>query len=37
MMAKGEDAVRNLDRYRRLSEPIGTYNDIRNGVGIVEL
>ena len=37
MMAKGEDAVRILDRYRRLSEPFGTYIEIRDGVGIVEL
>lgn len=37
MMAKGEDAVRIIDRYRRLSEPFGTQIEFRNGVGVIEL
>ncbi|OBZ97155.1 capsule biosynthesis protein [Pararhizobium polonicum] len=37
MMAKGEDAVRIIDRYRRLSEPFGTRIEIKNGVGVIEL
>ena len=37
MMAKGEDAIRILERYRRLSEPLGTYVEIRDSVGVIEL
>jgi hypothetical protein len=37
IMAKGEDAVRILDRYRRLSEPFGTRVEIRDGVGVIEV
>ncbi|MGO8056546.1 CapA family protein, partial [Rhizobium leguminosarum] len=37
MVAKGEDAVRIIDRYRRLSEPLGTKIEIRSGVGVIEL
>lgn len=37
MAAKGEDAVRIIDRYRRLSEPLGTTIEIRDGVGVIEL
>lgn len=37
MLAKGEDAVRILERYRRLSEPFGTKIEIRDGVGVVRL
>ena len=37
MLAKGEDAVRIVDRYRRLSEPYGTKIEIRDGVGVIDL
>jgi len=37
LIAKGEDAVRILDRYRQLSEPFGTRIEIRDGVGIIDL
>jgi poly-gamma-glutamate capsule biosynthesis protein CapA/YwtB (metallophosphatase superfamily) len=37
MLAKGEDAVRILERYQRLSEPFGTKIRIENGVGIIDV
>ncbi|MET0270410.1 MAG: CapA family protein, partial [Sphingomonas sp.] len=37
MLAKGDDAVRILDRFRRLSEPFGTTVEIRDGVGVIEI
>jgi poly-gamma-glutamate synthesis protein (capsule biosynthesis protein) len=37
MLAKGEDAVRIIERYRRLSAPLGTEIVIRDGVGIIEI
>lgn len=37
MLAKGEDAVRILDRYRRLSKPFGTEIRIEDGVGIIDI
>jgi poly-gamma-glutamate capsule biosynthesis protein CapA/YwtB (metallophosphatase superfamily) len=37
MLAKGEDAVRILDRFRRLSEPFGTRVEIQDGVGVIDL
>jgi poly-gamma-glutamate synthesis protein (capsule biosynthesis protein) len=37
LLAKGEDAIRILDRFRRLSEPLGTTIDIRDGVGVIEI
>lgn len=37
LLAQGEDAVRILDRLRRLSEPLGTTIEIRDGVGVIEL
>ena len=37
VLAKAEDAVRILDRFRRLSQPFGTEVVIRDGVGIIEM
>ncbi|WP_180899720.1 CapA family protein [Martelella soudanensis] len=37
MRAKGEDAVRILERYRHLSEPFGTNIEIEDGVGIIRV
>lgn len=37
MLAKGEDAFRILDRYRRLSEPFGTRIEIADGIGIIQM
>lgn len=37
MLAKGDDAVRIIDRFRRLSEPFGTKIEIRDNVGVIDL
>ncbi|MDE1993413.1 MAG: CapA family protein [Rhizobiaceae bacterium] len=37
LIAKGDDANRILDRYRRLSEPFGTKISVDNGVGVIDL
>ncbi len=36
LLAKGEDAIRILERFRRLSEPYGTEIKIVDGVGVIE-
>lgn len=37
LLAKGDDAVRILERLQRLSEPLGTRIEIRDAVGIIEI
>ncbi|MCJ8520924.1 CapA family protein [Rhizobium tarimense] len=37
MLARGEDAVRILTRYQKLSKAYGTTIDIRDGVGVIDL
>ncbi|MBD9528866.1 MULTISPECIES: CapA family protein [Paracoccus] len=37
MLAEGDDAVRILERFKRLSEPFGTPVEIRDGVGVIDL
>lgn len=37
MLVKGEDAVRVLERFQRLSAPMGTKIEIRDGVGVIEI
>ncbi|MCI5078256.1 CapA family protein [Oricola sp.] len=37
ILAKGDNAARILERYKRLSAPFGTQVEIRDGVGIVDL
>lgn len=37
LLATGEDALRILERYKRLSAPLGTEITIRDGVGVIEI
>lgn len=37
MLAKGDNAVRILERYKQLSEAYGTRIEIRDGVGIIDV
>lgn len=37
MLAKGDNALRILERYKQLSEPYGTIINIENGIGVIDV
>jgi hypothetical protein len=37
LMAKGQEAKLIIERYSKLSEPLGTEIDFKNGIGVVKI